>query len=106
MVFSYGEGEYIQGDMHLKGEILLSEHKLYLRDRQQELSQTFVPLEKIKKVRRDADGLELDVELSIMIQYTARLRGAKKQMADLCKDLVRARGLKKRFLRREWYENL
>jgi len=106
MVFSYGEGEYVQGETRLRGQILLSEHKLYLRDGQRELSQTFIPLEKIKRVRRSSDFLEVDVELSVVIQYAARIKGEGKQITDLCKDLVSARGLKKRFFRREWHEEL
>ena len=51
MEFHYGQGVYIEGQKRFEGEIVLSEHKLFLKDAQkQDIAPTFIPLEKIEKV--------------------------------------------------------
>ena len=105
MVFSYGQGEYCEGPKRVKGQIVLSEHKLYLRGPEGDIAPTYVPLEKIEKVRKTRQGVEVYVRPSLVERYTALFRGERKHLASLLKDLVARRGLRKRgFWANEWVE--
>jgi len=105
MEFSYGQGIYIEGKKRIEGQIILSEHKLYLKDANGDLVQTYIPLEKIERVRRMRQGVEVHVRPSLYIRYVAFLQGEKKYLTELVKDLVQRRGLKKQFLKNEWIES-
>ncbi len=105
MLFSYGDGEYIEGTKRIKGQIILSEHKLYLRGPEGDIATTYIPLEKIEKIRKVGNNLEVHVRQSILERYVAALTGEKKHLADLIKDIVERRGLrKKNFWTQEWAE--
>lgn len=104
MFFSYGEGQYIEGDKNILRQIILGEHKLYLKGPQGDLTQTYIPLEKIVKLKKIPKGLEIHVRPSITIKYIAFLYGDKSKISDLIKDLVSMRGFKKVFWRNEWIE--
>ncbi len=103
MLFSYGDGVYIEGEKNLKGEIILGEHKLYLKGPQGDLAATYIPLEKIVKIQKKVGGFAVFVRTTLTVSYTAVLKGGK-HINSLLKDLVQRRGLKKRFLRREWVD--
>lgn len=105
MEFSYGQGIYIEGSKRFDGEIILSEHKLYLRDKNGDIAQTYIPLEKIEKVRKTRQGVEIYVRPTLYFRYTALLKGEKKYLNELVRDLVNRRGLKKQFLKNEWIES-
>jgi len=104
MEFSYGHGAYFEGDKRLEGQIILSEHKLYLKSSDGDLAQTYIPLEKIERVRKTRQGVEVHARPSIYSRYMAVLTGERKHLSELVKDLVQRRGLKKQFLKNEWVE--
>ncbi len=105
MSFSYGYGRYEQGEMCFEGLIVLSQHRLFLRGENGDIPQTYVPLEKIYKVRRFwARGLALYVRPSQMTEYVVRITGERSLERDLVKDLIQRRGLKRKLLGREWID--
>ena len=106
MEFSYDTGIYIEGDKKIEGQVILSEHKLYLKDSKGDLAQTYIPLEKIERIRKVKGGLEVNVRPSLAYRYTAFIKGKSKRMSELAEDIVKRRGLKKKFLRNEWIEEV
>ena len=105
MEFSYGPGIYIEEDKKINGQIILSDHKLYLKGPEGDLAQTYIPLEKIERIRHTREGLLVHVRPSLSYRFVARLTGEKKFISELTRDLVRRRGLKKQFLKNEWIES-
>lgn len=105
MEFSYGQGTYIEGEKNIDGTIALGEHKLYLKGAQGDLAQTYIPLEKIEKLRKTKLGVEVYVRPSLYFRYMVLLKGEKKYLSELVRDLVKRRGLKKQFLKNEWIES-
>ena len=105
MEFSYGQGIFIEGEKRLEGQIILGEHKLYLKDARGDLAQSYVPLEKIERIRKTKLGVEVHVRPSTYFRYKALFQGEKKYLADLVRDIVQRRGLKKQFLKNEWVES-
>ena len=83
MLFSYGEGEYIEGIRHFKGEIVLSEHKLYLRSKNGDFAQTYIPLERIERIKSTFTGVMIFVRFSILECYKMILKGQRKLLSDL-----------------------
>lgn len=106
MVFSYGEGIFYEGQQQFQGEIVLSEHKLYLRNAQGDIPQTYIPLEKIMKVARRQGKAVFYVCPSVSFQYVAFIGGQPSYIKDLIKDVVQRRGLKKQFWRAVWIEEV
>lgn len=106
MVFSYGNGEYLEGGRRISGEIMLSEHKLYLKSETGDLTQTYIPLEKIKSVKLTHLGLEIAVYPSVSFQYICLIRGQRKNIRELVKDLVDRRQLKKHWFFPHWKEEI
>ncbi len=104
MEFSYGNGTYREGSKRMDGEIVLGEHKLYLRTSEGDLAQTYVPLEKIEKVTKRGSSAEFHVRPSLSFRYIAMIQGESKYIVELIKDIVQRRGLKKKFLRKEWID--
>lgn len=104
MNVTYGRGAYLREGVRLEGTIILSEHKILLVDGGEELTPTFIPLEKIEQVSLTGRQMKLDVRPAIMSRYRAAYEGEKKNISELTHEIVRRRGLKKRFLRNEWYE--
>ncbi|HSA31146.1 MAG TPA: hypothetical protein P5160_05005 [Candidatus Omnitrophota bacterium] len=103
--FSYGYGQYEQGTVSIRGMIVLGQHKLFLKGEAGEVPQTYIPLERIYKIRRLwPQGLEIHVRPSQMTEYAARIRVERPLEKDLLKDLARRRNLKRRFLRAEWFD--
>ena len=104
MEFSYGQGSFTEGEKNLEGQIILSEHKLYLKDANGDLAQTYIPLEKIERIRRTSLGVEVYVRPSTYYRYRTLFKGEKKHLIDLVRDIAQRRGFKKKFLRNEWVE--
>ena len=104
MIFSYGNGVYQEGKKRLEGTITLSEHKIYLRLGQEDLTASYVPLEKIDYLRLTGKSLQVHVKPTISSQFIAVFTGESLQIKELAKDLVQRRGFKKKFLKNEWYE--
>ena len=105
MEFSYGQGIYIEGEKKLEGQIILGQHKLYLRDANGDLAQTYVPLEKIERVQKTGSHIEVHVRPSTSYRYVALFKGEKKHLSSLVRDIVKRRGLKKQFLKNVWVES-
>jgi hypothetical protein len=105
MEFSYGQGTYIEGEKRIEGQIILSEHKLYLKDKSGDLAQTYIPLEKIERIRQARQGIEIHVRPTLYFRFVALIKGEKKYILELIKDIVQRRGLKKQFLKNEWVES-
>lgn len=104
MQFSYGEGEYLKDKERYTGRIVLSQHKVHVRDASGDVASSFVPLEKITAVRLSGNSVQLDVRPSLYFQYVACFRGEKKHMKELAGDIAQRRGMKKKFLKNEWIE--
>lgn len=104
LCFSYGEGVYRREGQQYKGEIVLSAHKLYLKDGNGEISPTFVPLEKIYRIKFFFGKLILYVRPSNFMQFTAQLNGSVKNICALKRDLIDQRQLKKKFFGFEWVD--
>ena len=104
MEFSYGKGIYIEGDKRLEGQIILGEHKLYLKDANGDLAQTYVPLEKIERIEKLRLDVKVYVRPSTYFRYIALFKGEKRHLTSLVRDIIQRRGFKKQFLRNVWVE--
>lgn len=104
MEFSYGQGIFREGDRVFRGQVILGEHKLYLKNDAGELPPTFVPMEKIKQIRLTRHGAEIHARPSLTYQYQVTISGKPSHIKDLVKDIALRRGLKKKFLKSEWVE--
>jgi len=104
--FSYGYGRYEQGAVSFWGGIVLGQHKLFLKGESGEIPQTYIPLEKIYKVKRFwFGGLAVYVKPSQMTECVAKIFGERPLERDLLRDLVRRRGLKKKVWTFEWIDS-
>jgi len=104
MEFSFGQGRYIEGKKEIAGQIILSEHKIFIKGPEGDLAQTYIPLEKIEKISLTPQGVKIQVRPAITIRYSAIFQGERHHMKELVKDIVQRRGLKKRLLINEWIE--
>ena len=105
MEFSYGQGIFIEGEKRFEGQIILGEHKLFLKDANGDLALTYIPLEKIERIGMVKSGAEVHVRPSTYFRYKVLFKGEKKHLSDLVRDIVQRRGLKKQFLKNEWIES-
>lgn len=104
MKVTYGQGTFLQDQIRIPGTIILSDHKIYIKQGGEDLPQTFVPLEKIEHIKLAGNVLNIDVRPALMSRYRAAFEAEKKNITELTHEIVKRRGLKKRFLRNEWYE--
>jgi hypothetical protein len=104
MLFSYGQGQFKSGAKVFQGQIFVDDIKLFLQGPQGPLPPTFVVLDKIKIIRQGFSGVEIFIQLSSLESYTVQLKGTRKFLADLVRDLAEKRLLKKKFWRREWVD--
>ena len=104
MEIFFGDGEYIEEAKRFQGIIVLSEYKLFLKSSQGELAQTYIPLEKINRVRRSSKGVEIRFKTTVLSRYCVLLRGEKEYLNQLVREIVKRRNLKKRFFLNEWVE--
>jgi len=102
--FSYGPGRCWREGKEYFGQIILSRHKLYLRNEQGDLSLTFIPLEKIYKVRFFWNRLEVLVRPSSFTQFTAVITGERREMKGLVRDLAGRRGFSRKKFGLEWVD--
>ena len=102
LCFSYGEGMCIREGHLYTGEIILSTTKLYLKSVDGEMSATFIPLERIYKIRLFLGGFTIYVHQSNFIRFQAKWKGGLKEMWSLAHDLADHRRLKKKFFGLEW----
>ena len=104
MQFTYGDGTYSEGHKRFQGQIVLSEHKLFLKSSHEDLTATYIPLEKIEGLKKRFGTLDIFVRPSLAYRYTATMQGNSRKITELTKDIVERRGLKKKFLKNEWFE--
>jgi hypothetical protein len=102
MEYTYGEGYYIEGANRYKGQIVVDEHRLYLRSKEADLATTYIPLEKIKRIKKTWQGIEIQVKLSAVNSFKVLIKGRREQLSKLVKHFVQKLNLRKRFLKNEW----
>jgi len=104
--FAYGAGEYKRGQSAYQGQIVLSAHKLYLRDAEGDIADTFIPLEKIYRVRQGFGGgvARFDVRPSPFMQFEAVIKGDSQNIRALIRHVVSRRHLTRKGWRREWID--
>ncbi|MFP4472911.1 MAG: hypothetical protein ACLFPX_03450 [Candidatus Omnitrophota bacterium] len=102
MTFTYGEGKYTRGPVTVRGQILLNEHKLFLRCDGEDLTQTFVPLEKIQRVQKGWSWAVFRVIPSPALRYEVRIETERQNIRELVKDVARLRQLQSRFFGFIW----
>ncbi|MFH1856594.1 MAG: hypothetical protein ABH836_05125 [Candidatus Omnitrophota bacterium] len=98
----YAEGFYIESSKKYEGVIAVDGSKLYLKTGQGNLTDTYLPLDKIQKIKKLRRGIEITVKLSAVNGYMAVIRSKKQPLAGLIKYLVNKLNMKKKFLKREW----
>lgn len=104
MDLTYGQGKFIEKDNVYAGNIILSEHKLFLKKANEDLPQTYVPLEKIEAVTLKNNAAYFFVRQSLHFQYTTCFQGDSKNIKELVSEIVSRRGFKKKFLQNKWVE--
>ncbi len=104
MDVTYGKGVYLEGTTHLEGEIILGDHKLFLKSKDGDLPSSYIPLEKIREVKKITSGFELFVKQTISHSYRAMIRGEAALIKELLKEIVTRRGLTKKFLQQVWFD--
>ena len=100
----YGDGFYSEKQKKINGKIILGDHKLYLKGTQGDFPETYIPLEKIQRLRLILQGLQVSVRVSPTMSYQAVLMGERKNLSELTQEIVGRRNLRKQFLRPEWIE--
>lgn len=104
LCFSYGEGVYARDGRQYKGQVVLTPHKLYLKDETGEIAPTFVPLEKIYKIKVFWGRMTIYARPSNFMHFNAQLKGSSKMIRSLMKDLVEHRQLQKKRFGLEWID--
>ena len=104
MNIGYGHGTYIEGDKKVEGQIILDEHKVFLRSVGSDLVQTFIPLEKIDRMRLTYEGLEMEVNLALTNRYKALIKGERDMLHEMAREIVVRRNFHKRIFKNEWFE--
>ncbi len=83
---------------------MLSRTKLYLRGERGDLPQSYVFVADIISLKQKASEIRFFVSSSRVIGYSALIKGERKHIASLVKDLLKRRKLRKRFWVNEWYD--
>jgi len=104
MSFSYGQGRYRQRGKEFTGQIVLSGHKLYLKDDRGDITMSFIPLEKIYKIQCRWTQVKIFVRPSLFTKFVAVISGERRHIKELIKDLVDRRKFHKRKLGLEWVD--
>ncbi|OPL10759.1 MAG: hypothetical protein AVO38_16275 [delta proteobacterium ML8_D] len=98
----YGRGVYLSKKLKYEGTVSF-DTKLYLKDnRGNEITATFIPVEKIELIKMHVNRLEIRVFPSIVSSFTAYIIMGRKPMKRLADDIANRVNLKKRFLFNEW----
>ncbi|MFH1359527.1 MAG: hypothetical protein ABIJ41_00625 [Candidatus Omnitrophota bacterium] len=103
---SFGHGTYREGTKIIKGQIILSPEKLFLKGPQEEYSATFIPVDKIETIRKVSGGLELYIRPTPIINYRAYLSADPRMIDELIQELVRSLKFQKCFLRHQWFREV
>lgn len=104
MEITYGHGEFLSEQTKVAGRIILGEHKLFIRNGAEDLAATFIPLEKIERLKLKSSTITLTVRPAIMSKYQVTLSADANNIKELAHELVQRRGLKKRFMQKEWFD--
>jgi len=104
LLFSYGQGTCLLQGRRYRGEIVLSRHKLYLRDNSGDIAKTFIPLEKVFKVRVFWGRMWVYARPSTFMQFVAVVCGRPGRIRALMRDLADHRQLQKRRFGLEWVD--
>lgn len=105
LCFSYGQASFCRdGNACHQGQVILSAHKLYLKGDKGDIPDTFIPLEKIYRIRILLGTLTVYVRPSTFMQFTAQFKGSIRHMRLLKKDLVDRRQLRKRKFGLEFFD--
>ncbi len=104
--FSYGEGQYIEKEKSFVGQVILGTHKLYIKGPDGDFPQTYIPIEKIERMKIAGDHLEFFVRPSVAFSYTAAMKVDGPYLRDQAHDLVQKLQMKKQFLKAEWIANV
>lgn len=103
---TYGNGKYIHDRQVYSGQIILSEYKLFIRRGGEDIIDSYLPLDKITCVRLAGSRVWVHVKPTLYFQYTVEFQGSARDITSLAHELVSRRGLKKKWLRREWNEEI
>lgn len=106
MDVTYGQGQYRRDAQILQGQMILGEHKLFLRAAGEDQIESFVPLDKITALVLLKKGLRLHVKPTLYFQYAVILEGESRNIRALAAELVRRRGLRKKWFKSEWVEEI
>jgi len=101
---SFGSGDYWEGSQKYGGDVVLSGYKLYLKDGQHDLAKTFIPLEKVVRMKKKGSRIVFDVRPSLMERYTCGINLGRQAASLLIDEILDRRQLKKRLLRAEWVD--
>lgn len=102
MEIEFANGRYIEGNRELEGTVVLSADKLFLRTAQGEMPLTFIPLEKIIRLRLKPKSLWLEVRPTIVTGYRASIVAPQESLSRLTKILIERLHFRKVFLKKEW----
>ena len=82
MQFSYSDGQFIEGDFSVSGQIILSENKLFLKDSYGDITRTYLPLDKIDRLKRQGASMWVSIKASMSFQYNVQIKGEKKSIIE------------------------
>jgi len=100
----YGQGEFAEGPRRCSGKVIVSDHKIFLRNETGDISTTFLPLEKIRSVSLKGTTVFIRVVATVATRYEAAVKLEKQYAQDFIKDIVARRRLKKVFLKNMWID--
>ncbi|MCK4519201.1 MAG: hypothetical protein KAU12_03670 [Candidatus Omnitrophica bacterium] len=101
MIKEYGRGYYRENHRRYAGVVCVDGSRLYIEG-EKSTAGTYVPLEKIVKVRAVSGGVEITARLAATNVLRVIISLPSRALRVLIKDIVGTLHLKKRFLRREW----
>lgn len=101
MIKKYGKGYYKENHRRYAGVVCIDRSRLYIEG-EKNTAGTYVPLEKIVKVKVVAGGVEITARLAAANVLRVIISLPSRALRGLIKDIVGTLHLKKRFLRREW----
>ncbi len=104
MLMAYGQGVFQEGPRCFRGRIVLNDHRLFLQGPDGDLAATYIPMEKVVRVRRTLRGLKVYVRASMVKTYQVLIKGQRRHLGELVRDLVKKRYLTKKFIWPEWYD--
>ncbi len=104
LTFAYGEMEYRRGRRIYHGQVILTGHKLYVKGHEGEIAETFIPLEKIYKIKIFWNVLRVYVRPSSVMEFHVKIIGPAQSLRSLVSDLVDHRQMQRRLFGLEWID--